>query len=126
VRQLGAEGIVSKRAGSPYRGGVGRDWLKAKVSEEGAFVITGFVEREAVALAELRDGVLVPAGLVQFGLAGRDLWSRLDPLRAGPATRTGVVPVRPEMVAEVRFFRRYRSGAIRDGVLLAVEPGTTA
>ena len=33
ARQLGAEGIVSKRAGSAYRGGVGRDWLKAKVSE---------------------------------------------------------------------------------------------
>jgi bifunctional non-homologous end joining protein LigD len=33
VRQIGAEAIVSKRSGSPYRGGVGRDWLKAKVSE---------------------------------------------------------------------------------------------
>jgi hypothetical protein len=32
-------------------------------------VITGFVEREALAVAELRDGVLVPAGLVKLGLA---------------------------------------------------------
>jgi ATP-dependent DNA ligase len=51
-RQLGAEGIVSKRGGSPYRGGAGRDWLKTKVSEEGAFVITGYIEREALAVAE--------------------------------------------------------------------------
>jgi bifunctional non-homologous end joining protein LigD len=120
VRQLGAEGIVSKRAGSPYRGGIGRDWLKAKVSETAAFVITGFVEREAIAVAELRDGVLMPAGLVKFGLAGKDLWRRLDPLRAGSASRAGVVPVRPELVAAIRYFGRYRAGWIRDGVLLSV------
>jgi hypothetical protein len=85
-----------------------------------AFVITGFIEREAVAVVELRDGELVAAGLVKFGLAGKQLWPRLDPLRAGPATRSGVVPVRPELVAEVSFFGRDRSGAIRDGVLLWV------
>jgi hypothetical protein len=83
-------------------------------------VITGYVEREAVAVAELRDGVLVPAGLVKFGLAGKGLWRRLDPLRSGPETRSGIVPVRPELVAAVRHFGRYRSGAIRDGVLLSV------
>ena len=122
MRQLGAEGIVSKRSGSSYRGGVGRDWLKTKVSETCAFVISGYIEREAVAVAELRDGVLVPAGLVKFGLAGKDLWQRLRPLRVGPATRSGVVPVRPELVAAVRYFGRYQAGWIRDGVLLAVEP----
>jgi len=120
VRQLGAEGIVSKRAGSPYRGGTSRDWLKVKVSEEGAFVITGYIEGEAIAVAGLRDGVLVPAGLVQFGLAGKGLWRRLDPLRAGPSARSGLVPVHPELVAAVRFFGHYCSGAIRDGVVLSV------
>jgi bifunctional non-homologous end joining protein LigD len=120
VRQIGAEGIVSKRAGSAYRGGPSRDWLKAKVSDTAAFVITGYIEREAVAVAEWRDGKLVPAGLVKFGLAGKELWSRLGPLRAGTASRSGVIPVRPELVAGVKFFGRYRSGAIRDGVLLSV------
>jgi bifunctional non-homologous end joining protein LigD len=38
VCEVGGEGIVSKRAGSPYRGGPSRDWFKTKVSEEGAFV----------------------------------------------------------------------------------------
>jgi ATP-dependent DNA ligase len=37
VRQLGAEGIVSKRVGRSYRGGPSRDWLKAKVGETAAF-----------------------------------------------------------------------------------------
>jgi DNA ligase D-like protein (predicted ligase) len=125
VRQMGGEGIVSKRAGSPYRGGTNRDWLKTKVSETGVFVITGFSELgpgrlEALAVAEMRDGVLVPAGLVKFGLAGKDLWHRLAPLRSGPASRSGVVPVRPELIAEVKFFGRYRTGWLRDGVLLSV------
>jgi hypothetical protein len=57
---------------------------------------------------------------VKFGLAGKGLWEQLDQLRAGPATRSGLVPVRPELVAGVRYFGRYRSGAIRDGVLLSV------
>jgi hypothetical protein len=54
------------------------------------------------------------------GLAGKQLWQRLAPLRADPTPRSGVIPVRPELVAGVKFFGRYRSGAIRDGVLLSV------
>jgi bifunctional non-homologous end joining protein LigD len=38
LRQLGAEGIVSKRRGSLYRGGESRDWLKVKVFELGRLV----------------------------------------------------------------------------------------
>ena len=83
-------------------------------------MITGYIEREAVAVAELRDGVLVPAGLVKFGLAGKGLWRRLDALRAGPSARFGVVPVHPELIAGVRYFGRYRTGWIRDGVLLSI------
>jgi bifunctional non-homologous end joining protein LigD len=117
---IGAEGIVSKRADSAYRGGPSRDWLKVKVSETAAFVIARYIEREAVAIAEMARRSAGRAGLVKFGLAGKDLWSRLSPLRTGPASRGGVVPVRPEVVARVKFFRRYRSDAIRDGVLLLI------
>ena len=38
VRQVGAEGIVSKRAGSRYGAGTSRDWLKTKAGETGAFL----------------------------------------------------------------------------------------
>lgn len=34
--------------------------------------------------------------------------------------RKGYIPVRPELVAEVKFFGRYHRGWIRDGVLLSV------
>jgi bifunctional non-homologous end joining protein LigD len=123
VRQIGAEGIVSKRRGSMYRGGESRDWRKVKVFDTGRFVITGFNELspgrlEAVYVAELRAGELVPAGQVKFGLVGKSLWHRLDRLREEPGP--GFVPVRPELQAEVKFFGRYRAGWIRDGVLLSV------
>lgn len=125
VRQIGAEGIVSKRAGSAYRGGESRDWLKTKCYDVGTFVITGFSELgpgrlEAVHVAEMRGGELVSAGQVGFGLARTRLWDALDWRRDGPSTRKGFVPVRPELVAEVKYFGRYRAGWIRDGVLLSV------
>ena len=40
--------------------------------------------------------------------------------RVGPETRSGLIPVRPELVAAIRYFGRYRGGWIRDGVLLSV------
>lgn len=85
-QQLASSGpkASSPSAGGPYRAGTSRDWLKTKVSEVGAFVITGFVLREAVAVAELQDGVLVPVGQVKFGLAGKELWQQLERLGAGP------------------------------------------
>lgn len=125
VREIGAEGIVSKRLGSLYRGRESRDWLKTKCHTVGRFFITGFQELgkgrlEAVHVAEEgEDGELRAAGQVRFGLAGRGLWGELDALREGPASR-GVVPVPPVLTAEVKFFGRHKGGAIRDGVLLSV------
>ena len=81
VRQVGAEGIVSKRLGSLYRGRGTRDWLKTKCHETGVFVITGFQELgegrlEALFVAEERGGDLAYAGQVRFGFAGKGLWKR--------------------------------------------------
>jgi len=125
VREVGAEGIVSKRLGSLYRGRESRDWLKTKCHQTGEFVITGFEELgpgrlEAVYVAEEIDGRLVPAGQVRFGFAGKGLWDKLDPLRSG-TVRKGVVPVSPTMRAEIKFFGRYKRGWIRDGVILSLE-----
>jgi bifunctional non-homologous end joining protein LigD len=114
VRQVGAEGIVSKRAGSLYRGGESRDWLKTAFGE----VDGGRVE--ALYIAEARAGKLVPAGTVKFGLAGKGLRQRLDALHLGLSSRSGFVPVRPKLVVRVKFFGRYKAGYIRDGVVLSV------
>ena len=60
MRQIGGEGIVSKRRRSLYRGGESREWLKTKCSETGLFAITGFSELgdgrlDAVYVAEARE-----------------------------------------------------------------------
>jgi bifunctional non-homologous end joining protein LigD len=124
VRQIGAEGIVSKRRGSFYRGGENREWLKTKCSETGVFAITGFSELgegrlDAVYVAEARAGVLFPAGQVRFGFAGKGLWHLLDQRRAGIAEK-GVVPVWLGLVADIKFFGRHKGGSIRDGVILSI------
>jgi bifunctional non-homologous end joining protein LigD len=124
ARQIGAEGIVSKRRGSVYRGGESREWLKTKCSETGVFAITGFSELgegrlDAVYIAEARDGVLCPAGQVRFGFAGKGLWHQLNQRRAGPAVR-GFAPVWLGLVADIKFFGRHKGGSIRDGVILSV------
>ena len=106
VRQVGAEGIGSKRRGSAYRAGESRDWIKSKAFEVGEFAVTAFSEVddgpvEALYVAEASAGKLVPAGTVKFGLAGKGLRNRLDALRSGPG-RNGFVPVRPKLVAHVK------------------------
>jgi hypothetical protein len=76
-------------------------------------VITGFIEREAVAVTELARRC-ASAGRAGEVRPRPGLWLRLDRLRVG----AGVVPVR--LVAGVRYFGRYRTSWIRDGVLLSV------
>ena len=121
VRQIGAEGIVSKRRGSLYRGGESREWLKTKCSETGVFAITGFSELgdgklDAVYVAEAREDVLCPAGQVRF-FVNKGLWHVLDERRSGPANGGGIVPVWLGLVADIKFFGRHQGGSIRDGVI---------
>jgi bifunctional non-homologous end joining protein LigD len=127
VWEIGAEGIVSKRLGSPYRAGRSSDWLKTKCYETAEFVIVGFVELgdgrlDGLSVAEVTPaGDLVPRGIVKFGFAGMGLWQVLDTIRTGPPGRGGVVPVKPLLIATVKFFGRFKQGgAIRDGVLIGM------
>jgi hypothetical protein len=62
-----------------------------------------------------------PAGELGHNRAGKRLWTLLEAFRTGTAGDGGVVPIKPWLNAEVKFFSRYKEGAIRDGVLLSVE-----
>jgi ATP-dependent DNA ligase len=102
-----------------------RDWRKTKCHVAGRFVVTGFRELasgriEALHVAERRDGTLVAAGQFRFGLAGKGLWSLVDQRRAGATRIHGVVAIEPGLPVRVKYYGRYRGGAIRDGVLIAV------
>lgn len=130
ARELGAEGIVSKRLGSLYRGRESRDWLKTKCHVVGQFVITGFQELgegrlEAIHVSEERHGQLRPAGQIRWGFAGKGLWDQLDGLRSGRAIK-GVVPISLALSATVKYFGRHKGGHIRDGVILSVRNAKAA
>ena len=97
VRQVGAEGIVSKRRGSPYRGGESRDWLKAKCHEIGSFVVTGFSELgagrlEAIYVAELRGGELRPVGAGPVRLCRQGAVAHARRAARRPAAERAVYP----------------------------------
>jgi len=131
VCKYALEGIVSKRAGSPYTPGRNRNWLKTKCLNSQEFIIGGFTEPAGSRtgfgslLLGLRDGSAVRySGRVGTGYTAetlKELRSRLDSLEqskppfsnppAGPAAR-GVHWVKPELVAQVEF-----TGWTRDGML---------
>jgi bifunctional non-homologous end joining protein LigD len=138
ARELGLEGVVAKRADSPYRGGRRREWLKIKCQRRQEFVIGGWTDPKgsraslgAVHVGVHDRGALVYVGRVGSGLdaAGLgDLERRLGALAIDrcPFTR-GRPPagrehhwVRPELVCEVRFTDWTPDGSIRHPVFLGL------
>ncbi|HEY2705021.1 MAG TPA: non-homologous end-joining DNA ligase [Candidatus Dormibacteraeota bacterium] len=126
----GWEGLVAKRADSPYVAGRSRDWLKLKCSNRQEMVVGGFTDPRgsrvgfgALLLGHHDGGRLVYAGKVGTGYDTAtlgELRSRLDALEqpqnpfAGAAGRqAGVHWVRPELVAEVEFTEWTGDGRLR-------------
>ena len=130
VCRRGWEGLIAKRADSPYRPGRNRDWLKFKCEQGQEFVIGGFTEPQgartgfgALLLGYYRGDDLVYAGKVGTGF-DRATLSRLrhtmDALElAAPAFTSGVLPqrdvhwVEPQLVAQVSFTEWTRAGQLR-------------
>ena len=120
ARRLGLEGILAKKAASPYRGGRSRSWLKIVVERTADLVVCGFTAPRgsraglgALHLAYYENGTLRYAGSVGTGFSDaqlRALRTALEEMRvAQPPCVGSAVPggagqfwVRPEWVAEVR------------------------
>ncbi len=129
--ELHAEGIVSKRAASPYHSGRGGDWLKLKCVHEQEFVVGGFTELAnkshgvgALLLGYYEDGKLVYGGRTGTGFTQkthRILRDQLDKLRQTgtpfdnpPAeARKGAIWVKPKLVAQVNFATWTSDGVVR-------------
>jgi bifunctional non-homologous end joining protein LigD len=129
--QKGLEGIIAKRADSPYRATRSRDWLKFKCEKGQELVIGGFTaprgsrtELGALLLGYHDGAALRYAGKVGTGFDRatlRDLGARLRALRrdeppfADPAEirERGVTWVEPELVAQVAFTEWTRAGRLR-------------
>jgi bifunctional non-homologous end joining protein LigD len=118
VKARGLEGIVAKNAGSMYESKRSANWLKIKVTNQGDFVICGFIQGErdyfgALVLGYYQDERLVYSGNVGSGFTQASLtgvYERLKPLISKKATLSdvprevgAVTWVKPELVCTVKF-----------------------
>ncbi len=133
----GLEGIVAKRAASPYTAARTRDWLKVKCQRRQEFVIGGFTDPQgsrsrfgALHLGAYDGGRLVYVGKVGGGFDTRTLdriHALLIPLERptppfdeGAPRGRGHHWVEPRLVAEVRFAQWTRGGGVRQPVFLGL------
>ena len=126
----GLEGLVAKRADSPYRAARSRDWLKLKCHAEQELVIGGFTDPQgsrtdfgALLVGHFEDGRLHYAGKVGTGFDHhtlRTLGERLRELACDEPPFVDVHPVprgtrwvKPELVAQIAFTEWTRDGRLR-------------
>jgi bifunctional non-homologous end joining protein LigD len=138
VREAGLEGVVSKRAGSPYREGRGGDWRKSKCRLTQEMVVGGWTPSSdgrgsigALLVGFYEGGQLVYAGKVGSGFSERlldDLQRRLEarrreacPFVEAPAElRQEIHWVEPDLVAQVEFSEWTDEGRMRQPVFLGL------
>jgi bifunctional non-homologous end joining protein LigD len=135
VQGLGLEGIVAKRADSPYRGGYSPHWLKVRVDQTADFAILGFEPEGKTGFRKLHLGVRLGDGWGYAGTVGtgfdaaetREIRARLEPARRPQPPLSGIskppgvraaVWVEPELVAEVRYKEVTAGGHLRQPVFL--------
>ncbi|MEN9933361.1 MAG: ligase, partial [Pseudomonadota bacterium] len=106
----GLEGVISKRAGSPYAGTRNGNWLKTKCSKREALAIVGWLPSEkargfrSLLLGRDDGGVLRYAGKVGTGF-GADEMARLEALLAPLATDTPTVEAPKAAVRGARWVK---------------------
>jgi bifunctional non-homologous end joining protein LigD len=130
ARQMGLEGIVSKRLDAPYRSGrTNASWLKVKCRAGQEFVIGAWTDTagqfRSLLVGVPRDGHLAYIGRVGTGF-GQDVVRHLMPrLKAvtiaknpfggdnAPREQSNIHWVKPELVAEVEFANWTADGMLR-------------
>jgi bifunctional non-homologous end joining protein LigD len=135
VSRLKLEGLIAKRADSPYRPGRSPHWLKLRTERVSDFVVVGFTEPQggrtgfgALHLAALEAGGLVYCGRAGSGFDEEQLVTlralldesrREAPPCAGPVPADrGHVWLEPRFVAEVRYLTWTADGMLRQPVFL--------
>ena len=136
---LALEGVIGKRAGSPYSSSRNADWIKLKCRLRQEFVIVGYTRPQgsrsgfgALLLAVNDDSGLVYAGRVGTGFdqaALKAIYAQLTPLerKASPlakpltsAQARGVHWVEPTLVGEVQFAEWTREGVVRQAAFVGM------
>jgi bifunctional non-homologous end joining protein LigD len=118
--QLGWEGLIAKRADSPYTAGRSKDWLKLKCVWEQEFVIGGYTDPVgsrtdfgALLVGYYEKGSLRYAGKVGTGFTRvtlQDLGTRLRKIETAEPSFVDVRPIprgthwtQPKIVAQIGF-----------------------
>ncbi len=135
VRERGLEGLIAKRADSPYRAGRWPAWMKIRADASGEFAVVGYTAPQGSrsGFGALHLAVREGSGYRYIGRAGsgftegqlRDLHRRLEPSRRETPPCTGPLPegdehtwVDPELVAEVKFTEVTEEGLLRHPVFV--------
>ncbi len=129
AQRLGIEGVVGKRAASPYQSGRSGDWIKVRARRTGDFVVVGWTPSRTNAkdigsliLAEYRAGKLTPVGRVGSGLSGarrKEVDALLRKLPQGDSLDDEAGHwVKPQCVCEVAFREYTAAGHLRQPVFV--------
>ncbi|MGE8499505.1 MAG: DNA ligase D [Pseudomonas sp.] len=136
---LSLEGVIGKRAGSPYVSRRSPDWIKLKCRLRQEFVVLGYTRPQGSrsGFGALLLGVNGPDGLTYAGRVGtgfdqamlkhlhetmRERERSASPL-SKPLTSSqarGVHWIEPELVAEVEFAEWTREGVVRQAAFVAL------
>ncbi len=133
VTAMRLEGIVGKKADSPYRGGRSTSWVKVRTVRVEDFVVVGWTEPKggrsgfgALHLAQYDGADLVYLGSVGSGFTDAQLDEGLELLRPlevdGCPCTSGPMPkgkaqhwTRPELVVEIKYKELTDQGLVRQG-----------
>ena len=136
---LSLEGVIGKRAGSPYVSRRSADWIKLKCRLRQEFVVVGYTGPQgsrsgfgALLLAVNDDSGLVYAGRVGTGFdqtALKRLHEQMQALErdSSPLAKAitsaqarGVHWIEPKLVCEVEFAQWTREGVVRQAAFIAM------
>ena len=139
VVNLGLEGIVAKKADSPYRNGRSSDWLKIRADRIDDFVIVGFSKPKgsrggfgSLHVGAYKDGRLIYCGRAGSGFSGNEL-AEISATLQSLVRKTppcdppehGALPkgsdhtwVEPRLVCDVRYKEFTKDGLLRQSVFV--------
>jgi bifunctional non-homologous end joining protein LigD len=115
------EGLVAKRAASPYVPGPSSSWLKQKQRREDEFIVQRYrLDREgridAVALVDAQG---VPQGIAEIGA-----WRLREALGEPLASRAGWKPLAKCVSVTVTYLTRTSGGRLREAVVKGLREET--
>ncbi|HET8713774.1 MAG TPA: DNA ligase D [Gemmatimonadales bacterium] len=139
VVKLGLEGIMAKKADSPYRSGRSGDWLKIRADRIDDFVVVGFTKGKgarsgfgSLHVAAYQGDKLIYCGRAGSGFSGAQLDEvsaqlqalvrKTPPCEPPPGGQLPKGPdhtwVEPKLVCDVRYKEITKDGLLRQSVFL--------